>query len=67
MSARFGIDYENDWAGECRNDPSLGNAYVLRSIERWSTGQIVVHINDIMGGHAATITVDEWLTWEKCP
>lgn len=60
------IDYERDWAGECRVDPRDGNGYVLRKIE--PSGVIdgyVVLVNDVLGGHATRVGLDEWLGWEK--
>ena len=58
------INYEEDWAGECRNDPD-GNAFVLRSVGYTPKYGYGVFINDILGGHAMTISIDEWLAWEK--
>lgn len=63
------INYEDDWAGECRNRPGDGNAFVLRAIEMHVPNLpergYDVKINDIMGGHELWIDADEWLTWEK--
>jgi hypothetical protein len=58
------IDYENDWAGEQRTDPSDGNTFVLRRIQPHA-GSYKVQINDIMGGHGFWIDADEWCRWER--
>jgi hypothetical protein len=57
------IDYEGDWAGEQRTDPSDGNAFVLREIAPNGFG-FSVRINDIMGGHSRWLSASEWCTWE---
>jgi len=62
------LDPERDWAGEVRNDPEDGNAYVLRSIElavpHLPERGYFVRINDIMGGHSRRVDADEWIKWE---
>lgn len=63
-----GLDYENDWAGEARTDPSDGNTYVLRAVsgtEEGGTMGYSVHINDIMGGHSRWLALFDWISWEK--
>ena len=63
------IDYERDWAGECRVDPADGNAYVLRAIDSRipidSRLRYGVIVNDIFGGHVRTVAIDAWLSWAK--
>jgi len=59
------FDYENDWAGEIRNDPKDGNTYVLRGIEDQMIGGPVVIINDVFGGHSRYLDVFEWVKWSK--
>ena len=63
------INYEEDWAGEVRNDPRDRNGFVLRGIEETvpnlpDRGH-TVRINDIMGGHMTFISADEWCRWER--
>lgn len=60
------INYEEDWAGECRIDPD-GNAFVLRKVGHNIRYGYCVVINDILGGHTTTISIDEWLEWEVAP
>ena len=59
------IDYENDWAGETRTDPSDGNTYVLRAISGGHEEGYAVRINDIMGGHDRWLALFDWLSWDK--
>jgi len=59
------IDYKKDWSGEVRADPLDGNAFVLRAVLKRSDGSFAVWVNDIMGGHTATLSIDEWLSWKK--
>jgi hypothetical protein len=63
LNLSTGIDYENDWAGECRIDPDDGNAYVLRAVGLDVLRRCVVTINDICGGHNREILLNEWLKW----
>lgn len=61
------IDPEKDWAGETRNDPEDGNAYVLRSVnaeDRIELSGVYVEINDVMGGHHRYLSLSDWLAWE---
>jgi hypothetical protein len=62
------IDYEGDWAGEQRTDPSDGNSFVLRAVNAEGgidLSGIYVEVNDIMGGHHLHVPLAEWLAWEK--
>jgi hypothetical protein len=59
------MNYAEHWAGECRNDPEDGNAYVLRAIETRVPDMFYVRINDIFGGHSRLVPVDQWVTWEQ--
>jgi hypothetical protein len=63
------INYD-DWVGECRIDPSDGNAYVLRGI----SGEMMdgawgysVRVNDIFGGHERYVAAFEWVSWAVAP
>jgi hypothetical protein len=63
------IDYERDWAGECRLSPGDGNGFLLRALsgEQNMDGTWTFHvkINDIMGGHERWLPASEWVKWEE--
>ena len=58
---------QDDLSGECRVDPSHGNAFVLRKVEHRTDYGYVVVINDVLGGHTMTLPLNTWLSWEIGP